>query len=43
MLLYWAVLVYSGILNIYGMKVMPHVNIVSGWLHLATPQNYKTK
>lgn len=30
MLLYWAVLTYAFVLNVYGMKVMPHVNIVSG-------------
>ncbi|OAQ63673.1 amino acid/polyamine transporter I [Pochonia chlamydosporia 170] len=35
MLLYWAVLTYAFVLNVYGMKVMPHVNIVSGVIHVA--------
>ncbi|TWU77414.1 hypothetical protein ED733_006447 [Metarhizium rileyi] len=34
MLLYWSVLVYASVLNIYGMRVMPHVNILSGVIHV---------
>lgn len=30
MFLYWGVLTYAAILNIWGMRVMPHVNILSG-------------
>ncbi len=30
MLFYWAVLAYASVINIYGMKIMPHVNLVSG-------------
>jgi choline transport protein len=30
MLFYWAILAYAGVLNIWGMKAMPHVNLVSG-------------
>ncbi|GJN78151.1 hypothetical protein PLIIFM63780_001644 [Purpureocillium lilacinum] len=35
MLLYFAVLTYAGVLNIFGMKAMPHVNLISGFIHVA--------
>ncbi|KAG8413410.1 hypothetical protein J3458_022482 [Metarhizium acridum] len=35
MLLYWGVLTYAATLNIYGMRVMPHVNILAGVIHVA--------
>ncbi|KAK8924335.1 hypothetical protein H634G_06470 [Metarhizium anisopliae BRIP 53293] len=35
MFLYWGVLTYAAILNIWGMRVMPHVNILSGIIHIA--------
>ncbi|KAH7144405.1 amino acid permease [Dactylonectria estremocensis] len=34
MLFYFAILAYSGVLNIWGMKAMPHVNLFSGILHV---------
>lgn len=35
MLFYWAVLVYALVMNIWGFKLLPHVNLVSGkWTSL---------
>ncbi|KAI5457651.1 amino acid/polyamine transporter I [Mariannaea sp. PMI_226] len=34
MLLYWAVLAYAGMLNVWGMRTMPHVNLLAGVLHV---------
>ncbi|CAH0023191.1 unnamed protein product [Clonostachys rhizophaga] len=35
MLFYWAVLVYALVMNIWGFKLLPHVNIVSGVIHIS--------
>ncbi|KAH6867348.1 amino acid permease [Thelonectria olida] len=34
MLFYWAVLVCAGVINIWGMKVMPRLNLLSGIIHI---------
>ncbi|CAH0058443.1 unnamed protein product [Clonostachys solani] len=34
MLFYWAILVYAGLLNVWGSKLMPHFNLVSGVIHI---------
>lgn len=34
MLFYWLVLVYGFVMNVWGIKFLPHVNIVSGLLHI---------
>ncbi|KAI3556948.1 amino acid permease [Colletotrichum abscissum] len=34
MLFYWAVLLYSAALNIWGSKMLPHANMISGILHV---------
>ncbi|KPM38496.1 hypothetical protein AK830_g8056 [Neonectria ditissima] len=34
MLFYWAILAYAAVLNIWGMKAMPHINLASGILHV---------
>ncbi|KAK7931777.1 hypothetical protein PG985_002489 [Apiospora marii] len=35
MLLVWAVLAYSAAVNIYGPKLLPHLNLASGIVHIA--------
>ncbi|KAK7992079.1 amino acid permease [Apiospora saccharicola] len=35
MLLVWAVLAYSAAINIYGPKLLPHLNLASGVVHIA--------
>ncbi|RYP49804.1 hypothetical protein DL769_011039 [Monosporascus sp. CRB-8-3] len=35
MLFYWAVLAYAAVLNIWGARLMPHVNLVMGITHIA--------
>ena len=30
MLFYWAVLLYAAVLNVWGVKLLPHVNLLSG-------------
>lgn len=35
MLLVWAVLAYSAAVNIYGPKLLPHLNLASGVVHIA--------
>ncbi|PHH91916.1 hypothetical protein CDD83_9783 [Cordyceps sp. RAO-2017] len=35
MLFYWAILVYAGVMNIWGSKTLPHVNLASGFIHIA--------
>lgn len=30
MLFYWAILAYAAFFNIWGMKAMPHINLISG-------------
>lgn len=34
MLLYWAVLVYTMVVNIWGSKTLPHLNLLSGVIHV---------
>ncbi|KAF5520931.1 Choline transport protein [Colletotrichum aenigma] len=34
MLFYWAVLLYSSALNIWGSKMLPHANMISGVIHV---------
>ncbi|KAH8890093.1 amino acid transporter [Thozetella sp. PMI_491] len=34
MLFYWSILVYATVMNIWGMKLMPTVNMVSGVIHV---------
>uniref|UniRef100_A0A0B7KP21 Amino acid permease/ SLC12A domain-containing protein n=1 Tax=Bionectria ochroleuca TaxID=29856 RepID=A0A0B7KP21_BIOOC len=34
MLFYWAILLYAGLLNVWGSKLMPHFNLVSGVIHI---------
>ncbi|RYP09169.1 hypothetical protein DL764_001440 [Monosporascus ibericus] len=34
MLFYWAVLAYAAVLNIWGARLMPHVNLVMGITHI---------
>ncbi|KAH7021494.1 amino acid permease [Microdochium trichocladiopsis] len=35
MLFYWAVVVYATVVNIFGVKLLPNVNLVAGVLHIA--------
>ncbi|KAK8045035.1 hypothetical protein PG993_005059 [Apiospora rasikravindrae] len=35
MLLVWAVLAYSAVINIWGPKLLPHLNLASGVIHIA--------
>ncbi|KAH6651539.1 amino acid permease-domain-containing protein [Truncatella angustata] len=35
MLFYWAIVIYSGVLNIWGPKSLPQMNIVAGVIHVA--------
>ncbi|RYP28050.1 hypothetical protein DL767_007381 [Monosporascus sp. MG133] len=35
MLFYWAVLAYAAVLNIWGARLMPHVNLLMGSIHIA--------
>ncbi|KAH6976168.1 amino acid permease [Ilyonectria sp. MPI-CAGE-AT-0026] len=35
MLFYWAILAYAAFFNIWGMKAMPHINLISGVIHVA--------
>jgi choline transport protein len=34
MLFYWAILAYAALINIFGIKLLPNVNLVAGVLHL---------
>lgn len=34
MLFYWLIIVYSTVVNIWGVKILPHTNLASGVLHL---------
>ncbi|KAK4940496.1 hypothetical protein LTR10_019370 [Elasticomyces elasticus] len=34
MLFYWLILLYAAVVNIWGSKILPHTNLVSGVLHL---------
>ncbi|KAF6818210.1 amino acid transporter [Colletotrichum plurivorum] len=34
MLFYWAILLYSAALNIWGTKLLPHANMISGVIHV---------
>ncbi|PHH62116.1 hypothetical protein CDD81_7547 [Ophiocordyceps australis] len=33
-LFYWGILLYAGALNIGGMRLMPHINLISGVIHI---------
>jgi len=35
MLFYWLIILYSTLVNIWGVKILPHTNLASGVLHLA--------
>lgn len=34
MLFYWAVIAYSTVVNIYGSRILPHTNTISGVAHV---------
>lgn len=35
MLFYWAILAYSLAINLWGSKILPHTNMISGVMHVA--------
>ncbi|KAK6221794.1 amino acid permease [Colletotrichum tabaci] len=35
LLFYWAILLYAGVMNIWGSKLLPHANMISGVIHVA--------
>lgn len=43
MLIYWAVLAYAAVQNIWGIKLLPHVNLLSGMALLRTCQKTLTE